>query len=186
MSRANGPSRKTLRLPSMPVRLPTVPYSERFTRLPKSRYLNVGSGGSRLRELPFGAAQASSKFVQAFPQPVPNDFRCIGSRPGCELRNVTGVLHRDIECFFRKLCLFRENLLGISRGLEIARHRRRLSKCRLEDFALFVGNGFGARRRDLCRLFERIKVLPMHVDQFVDVNFRKVEVTPEFREHIEP
>src|SRR6266404_5675034 len=32
------------RLPRMPLRLPAVPYSERFTRLPKSRCLNVGSG----------------------------------------------------------------------------------------------------------------------------------------------
>ncbi len=39
--------------------------------------------GSRLPELPFGAAQAGSKFGQAFPQPVPDDFRCIGGRPGC-------------------------------------------------------------------------------------------------------
>jgi len=53
-------------------------------------------------------------------------------------------------------------------------------------FRLLVGNGFGARRRDLCRLLERIEVLPMHFDQFVDVNFRKIEVTPEFLEHLEP
>ena len=34
----------------------------------------------------------------------------------------------------------------------------------LDHFALLVGKGFGAPRRDLCRLLKRIDVLPMHFD----------------------
>src|SRR5258706_165785 len=83
-----------------PARADRRPY-RRATR-PPGGFLRTTCSSARRRKLPLGAAQAGPEFIQAFPQSVADDFRCVGGRLGCKLGHIAGVLNRDVECLFRK------------------------------------------------------------------------------------
>src|ERR1700722_11565398 len=131
------------------------------------------------------AVDAALDLINALLQTILNNLDGLAGRLPRGGRTVLRARDGNLETLFGELRLRCEVVLKLAKRLVATGEFCRLLQPRLEDLALLLRHRLSALRGNRGALAEGIDVLPVTLNQLVDIDLRQAKVTAEFPQHVD-